>query len=441
MKFKRILSFFLIFVLLIGIFPVSRANAASEPPEIAAESAILIECSTDLVLYEKEADTLRYPASLTKLMTALITVESVSLDEIVTANGSAFEGLSIYGSTADIRHGEEMSVNDLLHCLLISSANEAANVLAQYVCDGSIDAFVQKMNARAKELGMTGTHYTNTHGLHDDDHYTTARDTATLVAEVMKHPELVEICATTAYTVPATNKSAERVLYSTNNLISTYKDKHYYYEYATGMKTGTTDAAGRCLAATADNGNIQLICIVLKSKLDEETKKQMNFVDATELFEWGFNNYGYRTILETGEPIDELHDIRFGKDRDYVLVAPKEKIVTLIDKTINFDDMTRTIVKNEGVEAPIEVGQVLGTVTVSYEGTDYGTVDLVATSTLECNKFAKTMSRIWHILTSKVMLISIAAFIGLIGIYIIFMIGYNARKRNRSYRGNGRGRR
>ena len=207
---------FIVFLCLIMLLPV---RAAAEDITIKARSAILVEVNTGEVLYSQAADIMQYPASLTKLMTALIVYERCDLGEIVTVTESALAGLSPDGSSSGLKPGEMMSVENLLYCMLISSGNDSASVLGEHT-GGSVEAFVEMMNNRANELGCTGTNFENPHGLHDANHYTTARDMYIIAHEFIKHEKLMEIANTISYVVPATNKSPQRILNTTNYLIS-----------------------------------------------------------------------------------------------------------------------------------------------------------------------------------------------------------------------------
>ena len=225
-------------------------DASAKGVEIESKTALLYSIDTDDVIFSKNADVKRYPASLTKLMTAYIVVKNCkNLDEVVTVDSDWFEELLGSGATvANLKDGEELTVRNLLHMMLIPSAADASDTLAVYI-GGSLEKFVDMMNAEAKSLKMDSTHFMNPHGLHDENHYSTASDLLKLSKAVLKMPVIKEICAKSSYTVPATNKSEERDLVTTNLMQNASTD--YYYKYARGMKTGFTTPAGRCLISTA----------------------------------------------------------------------------------------------------------------------------------------------------------------------------------------------
>ena len=237
---SRFCALLLVFLLLLPLLPTHAF--AVEDPNILAEHVLLMDANHDEVLYEKAADEKAYPASISKVMTALLVFEAIdrgelTLDTVVTPTSAITYDLSADGSSLGIKPGEQMTVNNLLHCMLIASANEACNILAEAVC-GDISTFIERMNTRAQELGCTGTHFSNAHGLHQNDHYTTAHDIYLFVKAAMEYKVFREIVDTERYTVPATNLSEERTFYTTNALISNWKYIGYTYSNAIGIKTG-----------------------------------------------------------------------------------------------------------------------------------------------------------------------------------------------------------
>lgn len=250
----------------------SDAVKSALDEKLGANCVLLVDEDSGQYYYTRNIDTKAYPASLTKIMTLLLAVEAVErgdvqLDDTVTAYADCNADMVEGASNADIKVGETMTFEDFLYCAMISSANEACNVVAEYVC-GSISAFVQRMNARAQELGCTGTHFVNPHGLPNDDHYTTAHDLYRITKEALSHELFATICNTVKHTVPATNLSDERTLSNTNGLINPESPMYrgYYYEYAKGVKTGHTEAAGYCLVSTAEKDGVRLLCVVLGGK-------------------------------------------------------------------------------------------------------------------------------------------------------------------------------
>ncbi len=418
------------FILMLSFF----ANAI-EPITVDAESALLIEPESGQILYEKNPDEKRYPASITKLMTALIVAEENDLSATVTANKTAFEGLSAAGSTLGIKPGEEMSVDNLLICLLVASANESANILAEHNA-GSVSAFVEKMNARAEALGCKNTHFANAHGLHDEDHYTCASDVILIAKAAMAIPRLREIVAMQRATIPPTNIGEEKYFFSTNSMLSPFKERTYLYKYTTGIKTGHTTPAGLCLVASATKGENSLLSVVLGAKYGEK-KEKGHFIETTKLFKWGFENFKSKTVLAKTTPITELQ-VRLAWDRDHLIATSKNDFICLVPTDY---DEEKLEVKHDlptSIDAPIEKGQKLGTATLIYDGKELGTTEIVAADSVR----RSIILFVWDFLTrmlgttvAKIVLILIAAFIVF---YLFYVVRYNRNRRRNRYRGRYR---
>lgn len=311
MKIRRIFSVFLLSVLLATLFLTPQTYALEEPT-LDARNALLMDETNGRMLYGKAEKEKAYPASITKVMTALLVLEAVdrgdlSVSQPITASYEAANSIDEDSSTAGIEEGEVLTVEQLLYCLLVVSANEAANILAEAV-SGSVTDFVALMNQRAAELGCEGTHFANTNGLPDPDHYTTAWDIYLIAREAMKHDLFMTICGSKSYDVPATNKSDVRELHSTNALISNWRMLGYLYDYADGLKTGFTDEAGYCLVASALKDGRRFISVVLGSdtkNIGGETKI-MSFVDSATLLDWGYNSFTMQTVFTKDDLIQEL---------------------------------------------------------------------------------------------------------------------------------------
>jgi D-alanyl-D-alanine carboxypeptidase (penicillin-binding protein 5/6) len=384
-RLTRSLSFILILAILLAALPGSvfatETATASDSFSVNASAAILVELNTDSILYEQAADAKVYPASLTKVMTCLLALENGNLDDVLTVSETALENLHPDGSSADLIAGEQMRLIDLLYCVMLASANDACNVVAEYV-SGSISAFVDLMNERAAEIGCTGTHFANAHGLHDDDHYTTARDLARIAAVALENEEFLTICTSKTYTVPATNLSDERDLYTTNYLVSDAITPAYYYSKASGVKTGYTSQAGRCLISTASDNGLYLLSVVCGAQtvvLESGDLELQSFTETKKLLEYGLNNFDYATVLSSLDTIAQL-DVNFSAGADSVVVAPTDTITSILPKDYDEDLLERdvTLDNPDGVDAPISEGDKLGSVTVTYDGNELGSADLVA---------------------------------------------------------------
>lgn len=292
-----------------------------EDPRIKAKSAILVNPDTGMVLYEYNADQSLPPASTTKIMTALLTLEHADINDTVTAIESDFEKMDSDSSTANIQVGEKVRIIDLLYCLMLPSANEAAYMLARHV-GGTYDNFVEMMNVRATELGCTGTHFVNPCGLHEDDHYSTARDLEKIAEQAMKDETFAEVVKAASKTISATNVHPERQVFSTNYLLFS-RSQPWFYPYCNGIKTGHTSQAGNCLVAFAEKSKAKLFSVVLGCA-DAPTSQTVaeSFTETSRLFEWGYNNFSSKTLAQKGDAIIDI-DVRLSADTDKLTLTAK----------------------------------------------------------------------------------------------------------------------
>ena len=395
--FIRALSFFLTLTLFTtALLPGAAAveYPGIEPVTLEATASLLVDMDTGQVLHEVNADEMRYPASITKVMTALLVVEAVargelSMDTVITVDAAALTDITDDSSTANIVAGEEITIQNLLYCLMVVSANEAANILAMAV-SGDIPTFVELMNTRAQELGMEGTHFVNPHGLHNADHYSTARDIYTMAKEGMTHATFRELVSTDTYTVPATNKSAERTLYNTNGLLTRFKYYGYVYPGTIGIKTGSTPEAGYCLVSAATRKGTTLCSVVLGCENPETGSNKVDrkqFTQSAKLLDWGYDNFSTATLLDADTYLEEM-PVKFSADSSHVVVHPAESVRTLIPG--QFDEAKldlRLNMDSKNAIAPISAGQSLGTVSVIYDGQEYAQVDMVAVNDVPFSPF------------------------------------------------------
>ena len=257
---------------------VEKAVVEIAEPEIAAESVILYDVTHDRVLYEKNADTKRYPASITKLMTALLVLENAGLNETVTYSEMAVTNLESGAVTLSLKAGDKVSVKDSLYGLMLKSANEVANGLAEHV-GGSISGFAQMMNEKAKALGCTGTNFVNPNGLNNTNHYTTARDMAKIAKAAFENEKLCEITSTTSYKFPETKAAAARTISMGHKMLYTTDSR--YYEGIVGGKTGYTSLAGNTLVTCVERDGVRMIAVILKSR-------SSHYPDTKALFDYGY---------------------------------------------------------------------------------------------------------------------------------------------------------
>ena len=448
MKKNRFFALLLLIPMVLTLFAPLPA-AALEEPELYCTNAVLLDANYGEVLYDKGAYDKAYPASTTKVMTALLVLEAIesgqlTTDTVVTAGETRLQGIPSGASyvVANLKLGEELSVEELLYCLLVPSAADAANVLAVAV-DGTIEDFVEHMNRRAGELGCQGTHFTNTSGVHNEDHYSTAYDLALIMNAALKYDLFRTIIGTAVHTVPATNLSGERMYYNTNGLISNWTYSGYVYDKCIGGKTGNTDEAGRCLVAAAEDGDTLLISVVLGSGPVQvagySDLRQGQLISSSNLLKWGFSNFQRVTITRGEEPVAEVA-VTLSRQADSGLVKPQGSITRTLPKDLDTEliESEITLFSRE-VEAPVEAGEVLGTMKLSYEGEVYGTLDLVAVTSVERSELLyKKQQFLQFFQSSTVRLVLVVVLLLTAFLLLKFLV---FRKRRRYHAGAGAHRR
>ena len=383
MKKLKFLPIILSLLLLAACLPLPAA--AVSKPTVTAPTAMVLDRRSGTVLYEKNADGQIYPASTTKIMSVLLAVEAVErgeieADEPITASAAALEGLSELGSSVGIRAGETLTLRQLMYCAMLASANEAVNIIALRLAD-SIASYTALMNERAAALGCTGTHFANTHGLPNTEHYTTAADMALITMEALKHPLFAEICATSDFEIPATNLSAARSLHNSNALLTQngIYGAGFLFKGTVGVKTGHTTAAGYCVVAAADRGDLGLLALVYG-----DADSAACFRDAAVLLNWVYDNYSYRELLTVSDCVSTV-PVRDGDLLDYVELCPSEDVILLLPNDVDVSEFRREVTifgaeSGEMLTGPITPGAVLGRVQFLRNGEDYGGADLVPTS-------------------------------------------------------------
>lgn len=345
-------------------------------PVIGCKAAYVAEPTTGKILYEKNAHQKMYPASTTKILTALVVMEKCQMTDKVTVSKKALDMVPAGGSNAGLKQGEELSVSDMLYALLIPSANEAANALAEHV-SGSVEEFAVLCNNRAKELGCENLHFTNANGLHDENHYCTAYDLYLIAKECQKYDVFNEIVKTKSYTLPATNvySKKDRVLKNTNYLLFSNL-KNYYYPYCTGIKTGHTTPAGECLVASSSYNNLELISVVLGGGTNSKGLNE-RFADTSQLFEFVYNNYAIKEVANKENAISHIKVKHGTKDTAELDVTLEKNISTIVPKDFNIENIKKSINIDEKISAPIKENQVIGQATIYVDGLQY-TVNIIA---------------------------------------------------------------
>ena len=369
MKIRRILSVFLLTVLMVSLMLTPQAYALPAL-EIKAKAAVLVDADAGRIIFGQNEQEREYPASITKVMTALLTLEAVdagklSLDQPITAS-AVVNDQDPEGSSAGIEEGEVLTVEQLLYCLLLVSANEAADILAETV-SGSREAFVELMNQRAQELGCTGTNFTCAHGLFDYGNVSTAQDLAKIAAACAENQTFAQVAGTASYVLPATNlRKAEHTISSSNSLMNS--ESSNYREYVQWVKGGFTTLAGRCTVAFAQQDGHSYGLVILGCDTPDHL-----FTACDDLFDWAFASFADRPLVDTKTVLTtvDLTKCRTEPVVELYAAAPVSGYGHSDDKVSYSFDLP------ESVSATVKEGQKLGTATVYLDGYEVGQVDLV----------------------------------------------------------------
>lgn len=423
-----------------GSSTLDAGSAVIEPSGFAASGTaeLVYDINSDTMLYAYNIDEKVYPASTTKIMTCLVALELCDLDDVVTVTKSAISEIDWTSSSASLAAGEQMTMKDLLYCLMVKSANDAGCVIAEYLC-GSQEAFVEKMNEKALELGCTNTNFVNVHGLHDEEHYTTARDLAKIMAAAVENETFYELFSTVTYTVPANNLSEERELVSTNLLVD--ESSKLYDERVIGGKTGFTTPAGRCLVSLSQSGDMKLITVVMGAKWEYYSdgwtvKRYGNFADTVALMDMVYNGYRPAKILSPDQILDQFA-VTGGECATQGYVMDEVTVIVPTDAVLS--DFTYETGLDAELSAPVEKDDEIGYVRVWYRGRCVAQADMYAAVSVakEEDAPAKVSSSTVKNQTGLWMIVSIAIAVVAALILILVLIGkirnaiYLARKKKR----------
>lgn len=388
------------------IFSMMPAAFAAPDCTLSAESAILIDANTGEVLFEKDADTRRAPASMTKMMTAILACEKLDMDQTVKVSKHV---KTIGGSAVGLKVNEKIKVRDLMGAMLVYSANDCAVCLAEAV-SGSEEEFGKLMTQRAKELGCTNTTFKNPSGLDADGHMSTARDMAIIARKAISFPEIANVVDKGTYQMHKTNKrdvmtvgSTDRLLFDDYSWITVNgKSRHPYYKYAKGIKTGFTDKAGGCLASYAVKGDQEIISVVMKST------DMKRFSNAIKLLDYGFDNFDAVKVVKKGD-IVETAKVKGGKEKKVELYSDAE-FITMAEKGTKGNAKVK-VELNEIIKAPIKKGDKLGKANIVIGDEVVGTVNLKASESIEQSFFGKISDSFILKAIIVIILLAIAAFI------------------------------
>lgn len=374
-----ILCFLTFIILLFNGTCCFATNNTNTDITVGAPTAILMEANTGKILYEKNAYEKMYPASTTKIMTAILALENRELSDTAHVSYDAIFTVPKGYSNANLQIDEALTYEQLLNILLIPSANDAANVIAEDI-GGSVDSFASMMNTKASEIGCKDTHFVNPNGVHDDNHFSTAYDLALMGRYAMKNTIFRKIVNTVRYTLPDTNKydKSDRSFINTNNLIN--NKNRQYYKYCNGIKTGYTDPAKNCIVASAKKDNLELICVILGANNEVDDNK---FKDCVTLFDYGFSNYSYKTISKKNDVYKVVSPRNASGDNKDLNILFEDDVNVLVKKS-DYDTSFMPEVSLDNIRAPINKGDVIGKISYSVYGINY-TTNLIAGQDIEAS--------------------------------------------------------
>lgn len=379
----------------------------------------MVELTTDTLIHARNANVRKYPASLTKIMTAILTLEnfpdlSQTIKFTAELQNYVYEINVMYGggiSTGGISLNEELTVEQLLYAIMLPSANEAAVMLAYEIGDGSLERFAEMMNEKARELGCLDTHFVNSNGLFDENHYSTAYDMYLITKYALQNDTFRKIASTPSYDTGPTNKHENLHWDHTNKML--VKGSGFYYPEITGVKTGTLEEAGRCLITTAEkNGYEYLLVLMGAPYLDQNSDlitPNQAFVLTSQFYDWVFDTYKAKTIVEKGDKVSSINHVRLAKDgKDHLQLVSGQTFSALIPNNIDISNVRRIAYNNEGerigendfVNAPIEKGKKLGRLDLILYGSKLGSVDLIAAESIEESSLLIALDHIHQLFNS-----------------------------------------
>ncbi len=440
LSMKKTVIFLLTSIIFLSILtPLTCFAEYNDSLDIRADIACMICTDNDEAVFNKNYNKKTAPASLTKIMTAIVALENCEdLTSPVTISQYAIDSLvGTDSSVAGLVPGEKVTMYDLLNCLMVKSANEAAIAIAEYV-GGSVPAFLEMMNKKAKELGCTNTNYVNVHGLDQEGQYTTAHDLYLICKEAMANPVFEKIVGQTSYTMPKTNMNEERILPGTNLMLNAnYTD--CYLSYVTGIKTGTTDDAGRCIIASASKNGYNYIAIIMGADIKDavigENAENIAFIECKKMVEWTFSNIKYKVVAEENEIITVV-DVKYSWSTDSLELVPSGDVAALVPTGL--DSSSVYIQPNtdtpDTIKAPVKKGEKVGTATVYYAGKEIATVELVASKNVSRSiilALGGAVSSAWNSVIGKIIFILIALLLVAYAAFTVYVNRKNGKRKKR----------
>ena len=437
------------------ITPLSGAALTYTPDtfDVHSEAAILVNTDTNTVVYEKNADERLLPASLVKIMTFILAVETWSDLDGTTITMSRAVQDELYGrdaSNAGIMVGETVTLRNLLYALMLNSACEAASMIAEYYGGGDQQPFIDAMNAKAQEIGCTNTNFTNAHGLDDPDQYSTARDMYLITQYAYNMPiyddrpldadskaqsnQIFDVISSTDnYYISPTNMRDKQVVVHTNAMVR--EGNEYYYEYSRGVKTGTTDQNTKNLVTAGSKSGFNYICVVMGAQNLDDNGNATNYtyIDTINLYNWAFDTFATRTVVTTGDYIEEAN-VKLASGKNYVLLSPAQDVICLIpnEDLLDLSTIQKVATVNDEILAPVHKGDVLGSLELRLQDETLATVDLVATEDVQVSWVSWVFYEIWQFLTNPFVLLALVLLVILVILLVIFS------KKQRRKKGKGK---
>ena len=434
---KKTFTFLLCVMIFLSSFSVlgeRNVNAAEFDTDFdtVCKSIYLENLDTGMTVFSKNADTRRYPASTTKIMTYIITAENISdlKNTYITVKGSVLSQLDGTGSSVSgIEANERLSVYQFLNCLMLPSGNDAALVLADYIGNGDVKKFVAKMNAKAKELGCSNTHFVNPHGLNDPNHYTTVNDMAKITKYAMKLPYFSDI----SNTVSSDCLGEDRYLITTNYMIDPNRGGEYYYEYAKGIKTGSTgNDSGYCLVSSASKDGYTYLCIAYGAPYEDDNGEAYDngaMIDSKNLYEWAFENLEIKTVLDKNDLVKEIK-LNYAWNKDTIQLVPSQSYSTILPSDVDVTSIDKNFDIPKSIDAPVKQGDKVGTVTLSYANQKLATIDLTASESVDRSEFLSAIDGLKNFVTSIWFILAVIVIAVLFVTYLIIITIYTKRKKN-----------
>lgn len=396
-------------------------------PKPRADSAIVIDGNSGDIIYAMESDKKLYPAGTSNIMTALIALENASLGDTFTVTEDALKNVKYDQPQLGIKVGETYTLEQLLYAILLNSDNDAANTIAIGI-SGSIDSFVEKMNERAEELGLSNTHFANPTGLQNDNHYMSAADLATLARHAMQIADFRTIVKTQKYDMQTPH--GNQTMLSTNHLVSRYKYPYHIYNGAIGVKSGNSTDAGYCLVSAAEKNSLYIISVVMGCDNADAKDGAYSFIDTAKMLDYVFENYKSVLLAKKGDIVYDSK-VSQAKDSTRVAITVDDDVYITLKNTADPDLITSEVNIIQELKAPIHPGDYFGTITYSYNGKTVKTVNVVAANEVKRDFFLHITSSLFHLIFNPIVLLIV---ILVVAVWVRLNVVRNKKRRIRRKR-------